>query len=109
VSESESDERRHGVEFFARDGDHAKRLYEALDIDGIDFEIALLRDCLRAYVQADPPNLNLFVKAIDQLVRALRVRYHLSEEQSRKVSEKMTATLASLTEQLLGKEAEDDL
>ena len=55
-------------------------LPSALEIEGVDEEIALLRLRLRSALQEHPEDLPLMFKGVDLLVRMVATRYRLSKK-----------------------------
>jgi len=66
--------------FYARALSQAEQvlLAEAREVEGLDEEIALLRVRLSQLVSQEPENLELLVKGVGMLVRAVSTRYRLS-------------------------------
>lgn len=56
------------------------RLSRARQINGLDSEIALLRVRLGRLAKEQPENLDLLIKGIGMLVRAVSAKYKLSQE-----------------------------
>ncbi len=78
-----------------------EELGEAQEIEGLDDEIALLRVRLKRAVEERPADLQLLVRGIDLLVKAVAARYRLSPKARRDLAENLAATLNSLGDQLL--------
>ena len=89
----------------------AKRFYEealtraerfdfpvALDVEGVDQEIAVLRLRLRTVVKDHPQDLQLMVHGITLLVRALAARYHLPKADENELSAWAAETARRLKE-----------
>lgn len=89
--------------FYRHALDEAERLdlERAQEIEGLDDEIALLRVRLKRAVEEDPKDVQLLVKGLDILVRAVGTRYRLSPKSRRDLAENLAATLNSLGDQLL--------
>ena len=83
--------------------DQAERLdlEQAQEIEGLDDEIALMRVRLKRAVEEHPEDVQLLVKGLDILVRAVGARYRLSPKSRRDLAENLAATLNSLGDQLL--------
>ena len=62
----------------ALDAAERVRLPRAREIEGLDEEIALLRVRLSRLVEEHPENMELLLKGIGMLVRAVGTRYRLS-------------------------------
>ena len=77
-------------------------LLAAAEIDGIDGEVALLRTRLREHGEAHKEDLRLLERSVASLVRAVAARHRMSPQRARELTDAMTATFASLAEQILG-------
>ena len=86
--------------------DQAERLdlERAQEIEGLDDEIALLRVRLKRAVEEHPEDVQLLVKGLDILVRAVGARYRLSPKSRKDLTDNLAATLNSLGDQLLPQE-----
>lgn len=86
--------------------DQAERLdlERAQEIEGLDDEIALLRVRLKRAVEEHPQDVQLLVKGLDILVRAVGARYRLSPKSRKDLADNLAATLNSLGDQLLPQE-----
>ncbi len=89
--------------FYGGAVDIAERLdlERAQEIEGLDDEIALLRVRLKRAVQEHPEDVQLLVKGMDILVRAVGARYRLSPKSRKDLADNLAATLNSLGDQLL--------
>lgn len=89
--------------FYCQALDQAERqdLERAREIEGLDDEIALMRVRLKRAVEERPEDVQLFVKGLDILVRAVGARYRLSPKSRKDLAENLAATLNSLGDQLL--------
>lgn len=76
-------------------------LERAEGIEGLDDEIAVMRVRLKRAVEERPEDLQLLVKGLDILVRAVGARYRLSPKSKKDLTENLTAVLNSLGDQLL--------
>ncbi|MBI2913818.1 MAG: hypothetical protein HYY03_07850 [Chloroflexi bacterium] len=76
-------------------------LGEAQQVEGLDDEIAVLRVRLKRAVEERPEDLQLLVRGVDLLVKAVAARYRLSPKARRDLAENLAATLNSLGDQLL--------
>jgi hypothetical protein len=76
-------------------------LSQAQDIEGLDDEIALLRVRLKHAVEERPEDMQLLVRGLDLLVKAVAARYRLSPKARRDLADNLAATLNSLGDQLL--------
>jgi hypothetical protein len=89
--------------FYRQALDQAERLdlERAQEIEGLDDEIALMRVRLKRAVQEHPQDVQLLVKGLDILMRAVGARYRLSPKSRKDLTENLAATLNSLGDQLL--------
>jgi hypothetical protein len=72
--------RKHG--FYSRVLDEAERLdfEQATDVEGLDDEIALLRVKIKSLLAHDPENIRLIMQAANTLVRLVRTKYNISQD-----------------------------
>jgi hypothetical protein len=89
--------------FYGQALDRAERLdlEQAQEIEGLDDEIALMRVRLKRAVEQHPEDVQLLVKGLDILVRAVGARYRLSPKSRKDLAENLAAALNSLGDQLL--------
>ncbi len=89
--------------FYRQALDQAERpdLERAQEIEGLDDEIALMRVRLKRAVEEHPQDVQLLVKGLDILMRAVGARYRLSPKSRKDLTENLAATLNSLGDQLL--------
>ena len=89
--------------FYRKSLDRAERLdlEQAQEIEGLDDEIALMRVRLKRAVEQHPEDVQLLVKGLDILVRAVGARYRLSPKSRKDLAENLAAALNSLGDQLL--------
>ena len=89
--------------FYRQSLDRAERLdlEQAQEIEGLDDEIALMRVRLKRAVEEHPEDIQLLVKGLDILVRAVGARYRLSPKSRKDLAENLAAALNSLGDQLL--------
>jgi len=92
--------------FYHQALDRADRLdlERAQEIEGLDDEIALLRVRLKRAVEENPQDVQLLVKGLDILVRAVGARYRLSPKSRKDLADNLAAALNSLGDQLLPQE-----
>lgn len=89
--------------FYRHAVDKAERLdlERAAEIEGLDDEIALMRVRLKRAVEEHPEDVQLLVKGMDILVRAVGARYRLSPKSRQDLADNLAATLHGLGDQLL--------
>ena len=71
-------------------------LPEAMEIEGLDEEIALLRVKLRTALEEQPEDVKLMFKGLELLVKALSARYRLSQQAEAELTERVEAVLRDL-------------
>ncbi|MEO8457191.1 MAG: hypothetical protein ABI559_05205 [Chloroflexota bacterium] len=77
-----------------------KRLPAALEVEGLDEEIAVLRVRLFSAMREEA-DLRLVTHGIDMLVKAVATQYRLSRRARKDLADKITTLLNSLGDQLL--------
>ncbi len=89
--------------FYRHALDQAERLdlKRAQEIEGLDDEIALMRVRLKRAMAEHPQDVQLLMKGLEILVRAVGARYRLSPKSRKDLAENLAATLNSLGDQLL--------
>ena len=82
-------EGRNSSGFYSRVLDEAEQLdfEQAVGLDGIDDEIALLRVKIKSILGDDPKNLKLLVEATNALERLIRTRYKITKDQRKGLKE----------------------
>ncbi len=85
--------RKHG--FYSRVLNEAEQieLSVALDVEGLDQEIALLRLKIQSLLEKDPENIKLMLLASSTLARLMRTRYQLTKDQDKGLKEAITNVL----------------
>ncbi len=76
-------------------------LGEAQGVEGLDDEIAVLRVRLRRALEERPEDIQLLVRGLDLLVKAVAARYRLSPQARRDLADNLAGVLNSLGDQLL--------
>jgi len=84
--------------FYSRALDEAERfeLEQALQVEGIDEEIALLRVKLRELLQNQPDRLDLHFEAANIIARLVKTRYQISKEQKKSLKEAIAKVLTEV-------------
>jgi len=72
----------------------------ALEIEGLDEEIAVLRLRLRSALEEHPDELQLMFKGIDLLTKAVAARYRLSKKSERELAASIAGALEGLADLL---------
>src|SRR5688572_402268 len=88
--------------FYAKALSEAERadLPVALEVEGMEEELAVLRLRLRAAIKKHPEDLPLMFRGIELVARAVAMRYRLSKEAQNDLSEQMVVALTRLEEML---------
>jgi hypothetical protein len=73
-------------------------LTAALDVEGVDQEIAVLRVRLRQALEANPEDLALMFKGVDLLAKMVATRYRLSKSSERNLAAALAMALRSVRE-----------
>jgi len=88
--------RKHG--FYSRALTEAEQLEmeEAVYVDGIDQEIALLRIKLRELIENSPDRIDLHLEAANTIARLIRTRYQITKEQKQSLKEAIHKVLTDV-------------
>ncbi|MGQ9676549.1 MAG: hypothetical protein ACUVX1_12880 [Chloroflexota bacterium] len=88
--------RKHG--FYSRALTEAEKLEmeEAVFVEGIDQEIALLRIKLRELIESSPDRIDLHLEAANTIARLIRTRYQISREQKKSLKEAIHKVLTEV-------------
>jgi hypothetical protein len=78
------------------DNAEAVELEEALDIEGVSDEIALLRVKIQSLLENDPENIKLILEATTALARLVKTRYSLEKEQGKGLKEAIANVLKDI-------------
>ena len=85
--------------FYGKVVDEAE-LREALAVQDIDEEVAILRIRLREHIDAHSEDAVLLQKSIESLAKAAAVRYRIGGKRTNDLASALAATVDALTEQL---------
>jgi hypothetical protein len=82
-------------DFYGSALDAAERieLEEASEIEGLDEEIAVLRMKLREVLSERPEDLQLMLRGIDLLVKAVSARYRLSKQAEENLADSLAGVI----------------
>ena len=85
--------RKHG--FYSKVLDDSERAdyQRAIDVEGLDSEIALLRVKIKSLVARDPDNVRLIMQATNALVRLVQTRYNIAKSDKQGLREAITGVL----------------
>ncbi len=84
--------------FYSQALDEAEKieLEEALGIDGIDQEVALLRIKLRELIESRPDRIDLHLEAASTIARLVKTRYTITREQKKSLKEAITRVITEI-------------
>jgi len=85
-----------GFYFLALDEAERAGLEEALEVEGLDDEIALLRVKLRATLVAQPDRTDLHFEAANVIARLVKTRYQISGDKSKSITEAAQKVLTEI-------------
>ncbi len=88
--------RKHGFYSKVISGKNKRDLAQAIDVVGIDEEIALLRARIRSVLEHDPDNINLIMQATCTLARLLRTRHYLGADNHNKLRQAIGNVLTDI-------------
>lgn len=69
--------RKHGFYSEVIDENQQQDLEQAIAVEGLDEEIALLRVKIKALVRKDPDNIKLIARAVESMAKVVRIKYAL--------------------------------
>ena len=84
------------------------RLSRARQLQGLDEEIALLRVRLGSLVEEQPENVELLIKGIGMLVRAVSAKYRLSPRSEKDLYQSLLGVLQGVGSILLPEEPDGE-
>ncbi len=87
--------------FYGRVVDEAE-LREALEIQGLDLEVAVLRVKLRNHIHEHPEDQVLLLKSMESLVRAVSARYRISEKRTNDLASALASVVDAVSGQFGG-------
>ncbi len=68
----------------------------AMELDGIDEEIALLRVKIKSLVEYDPQNIRLIMNAIDSIGRLIRTRFSIGKNDKKGLLDAVSSALKDI-------------
>jgi hypothetical protein len=83
--------------FYSAALDEAEQI-DAHCIDGVDEELALLRDKLHRLVQERPEEHVLMLKSVEMIVRTVAARYRMSPKRIQEMDDSMMAVLTQVSD-----------
>ncbi len=85
--------RKHG--FYSKVLDESERAdyQQAIGVEGLDSEIALLRVKIRSLVAHDPDNVRLIMQATNTLIRLVQTRFNIAKTDKQGLREAITGVL----------------
>lgn len=90
--------RKHFYEACVDDPD---KLIEAMELEGVDAEIAFLRTRLEQYSRAHPGELSTLARSNDLIVRAVAARYRMSPRNAEHLAAAMEQALRAVADAIL--------
>ena len=98
VASGDSDSPPRATSFYARVLDQAEalELKEAMAVEGVSDEIALLRVKIQSLLENDPENVKLLLDATNALARLVKTRYNLEKEQGKGLKEAIANVLKDI-------------
>ena len=79
--------RRHGFYSNVLDETEKQDIEQAVWVEGLDMEIALLRVKLKSVIRNDPDNIELITRAAESLARLLKVKYNIGKNDKQGLKE----------------------
>ncbi|MBN1367938.1 MAG: hypothetical protein JW967_08430 [Dehalococcoidales bacterium] len=79
--------RRHGFYSDLLDETQQADFLQALQVEGLDIEIALLRVKLKSVIRNDPDNIKLITRAAESLAKLVKVKYSGGKNDPKKTKE----------------------
>jgi hypothetical protein len=88
--------RKHG--FYSRVLDETQQLHldQALEVEGLDEEIGILRVKLLSLIENHPDRIDLQVVTANTIARLIRTRYNVSKDQHRPLKQAITKVLTDI-------------
>jgi len=88
--------RKHG--YYSNVLDQNEKLYvaQAVGVEGIDEEIAVLRAKLKSVLDNDPKNIPLMLHAAETLTKLLKAKYNLSKADKQGLKEGITSVIREI-------------
>lgn len=71
--------RKHGFYSKVLDEGERRDYRRAIEVDGLDAEIALLRVKIKSLIERDPENIKLIMQAINTLIKLVMTRYNIGK------------------------------
>ena len=88
--------RKHGFYSHVLDSDEQHDLVQAVEVDGLDEEIAILRVKLKSVLRHDPKNVRLILLATESLCRLVRAKYDLGKSDKKSISQVIRSVLKEI-------------
>ena len=88
--------RKHGFYSQVLDESEKLQLEQALGIEGIDEEIAILRVKLRTLIDKQPDRFDLHLEAANTIAQLVRTRYSITREQKKSLKEAIAKVLTEI-------------
>ena len=88
--------RKHGFYSKVLDEEQQRDLRNAIEVEGLEEEIALLRVKIRSLVRRDPENVKLIMHATNALARLIMTRYNIRKDDMQGITEKIRNVLKNI-------------
>jgi len=88
--------RKHGFYSNRLDEQQQADFEAAVNVEGVDQEIALLRIKIKRLLERDPENVALIVKATNTLARLMMTRFNIRKEDKQGLKEAITSVLRDI-------------
>ena len=79
--------RTHGFYSKVLDAEEQRKFKQAVEVDGLDGEIALLRVKIQSLIARDPDNIKLISHAVNSLSRMVMIKYNISKKDKKSFME----------------------
>jgi len=88
--------RKHGYYSNVLDAEQQQDFEQAINVEGLDEEIALVRVKIKNICEKDPENLKLLTLAINSLVKLFVIKYGINKNDKKTLGENMTNVLKNI-------------
>lgn len=88
--------RKHGYYSMVLDEAEQLEYEQAIMVDGLDAEIALMRVKIKSLVARDPENIRLVMQSINALARLVQIKYNIDKEDKQGLQEAIKNVLKDI-------------
>jgi hypothetical protein len=96
LSSSDSDNREHEFYLKVLGDSHKTAFDQAIEVHGLNGEIALMRVEIRSLIESDPDNIKAVQSGVLALERLVRTRYYIGKNDKEGFTERMNKLLKSI-------------